>query len=219
MGMDDEQVEPEHADAVALALGQVDGDRRAAMAAHILACAECRRDYDEAVGVVGELLPAVPAVQPEIGFDERVLARLGVERPPARRRRWLAGLAAIAAAAVILAVVVGGWLVLRSDDADDAVAALELSDGGAPVGTVSVSEVDGRRMMVVAIVDAPEDVSYTCRTTLSDGVTVTRIRGRPEQAPGSCRFPTRARSERSMSSSPARTGCGRRRRSSDLGPR
>ena len=172
MGMDDEQVEPEHVDTVALALGQVDGDRRPAMAAHVLACAECRRDYDATIGVIGELLPAVPAVQPEIGFDERVLARLGVERPPARRRRWLTGLAAIAAAAVVLAVVVGGWLVLRSDDADDAVAALELSDGGAPVGTVSVSDVDGSRMMVVAIVDAPEDVSYTCRTTLSDGVTV-----------------------------------------------
>jgi hypothetical protein len=110
-------------------------------------------------------------VQPPIGFDERVLARL---TPPstARRgppRRWIAG---AAAAIVVLVALAGMWIASMSDSGpSEDVAALVLADG-ATVGTVSVSEVEDERVMVVAIVDAPDDVSYTCRTTLADGTMV-----------------------------------------------
>ena len=73
-----------------------------------------------------------------------------------------------------------------------------------PVGTVAVSDVDGQRVMVVAIVDAPADVSYTCRTTLSDGIVVESEAWRPGRrclarpAPGDGEVPT------STSSSPDR---------------
>ena len=48
---------------------------------------------------------------------------------------------------------------------------LELVNGGDAVGTVSISDVDGAPLMVVALVDAPDDVSYLCRTTFADGTT------------------------------------------------
>ena len=36
---------------------------------------------------------------------------------------------------------------------------------------MSISDVDGERVMVVAIVTAPDGVSYLCRTTFADGTT------------------------------------------------
>jgi hypothetical protein len=155
-----------------LVLGDIEGERRAAMAAHLLQCASCRHEYDELSATVEELLPAVPAVQPPIGFDQRVLGRLGTlsGRRARRRRWWLAG-----AAATLVAVAAGaaGWFAATgTDTAGGEVAALELTETGTPVGTVSISDVEGDTVMVVAVVDAPEDVSYMCRTTLDDGTVV-----------------------------------------------
>ena len=85
----DEERWPEsrdHVDIVALVLGDVDGRRRADMAAHVLGCPTCRRDYDDVAAIVGDLLPAVPAVQPQLGFDEHVLRRMLTR--PSRRTRW-----------------------------------------------------------------------------------------------------------------------------------
>ena len=68
-------------DVVEFVLGTVDGDRRARMAAHVLRCAACRHEYDELAATVEDLLPAVPGAQPPLGFDERVLARIGGQPP------------------------------------------------------------------------------------------------------------------------------------------
>ena len=157
-------------DIVTLVLGEVDGRRRAAMAAHILRCPSCRSDFDEVAATVGELLPGVPAVQPPLGFDERVLGRLGLRRfRPRRRWPWVV---AAAAAVVALVAPLAWWAFSVGGGAPD-VATLHLTDGGSPTGTVSLSEVDGDPLMVVAIVDAPEGVSYFCRTVLADGTAVT----------------------------------------------
>jgi hypothetical protein len=156
-------------DVVALVLGEIDGPRRAAMAAHVLRCPPCRTDFDEVAAAVGELLPGVPAVQPPLGFDERVLRRIGL-RPPRARRRWRWVVAA-AAAFVALVVPLAWWAFSAGGDSRD-LATLHLTDGGAPTGTVSLSDVDGDPLMVVAIVGAPPDVSYFCRTVLADGTTV-----------------------------------------------
>jgi anti-sigma-K factor RskA len=164
-------------DVIELVLGTVDGDRRARLAAHVLRCAECRREYDELAETVQDLLPAGPAVQPPLGFDERVLARFAADvdnraaasSPGRRRWPWLA----LAAAAVIaLLVPLGVWLTSRSDSAPAAgvVATLHRADGES-VGAVSVSDVGGKPVMVVAITDAPPDVSYYCRIAFADGTT------------------------------------------------
>ena len=163
--------EGEHIDVLPLVLGDVDAKQRAKMAAHMLQCPACRSDYDEMAATVRELLPAVPAVQPPLGFDQRVLARLGTKDVVARkssRTRWLGG----AAAAAIIAVIAGiGWWAATENDQESAgaVSALELVDGGGDVGTVSVGDVEGETVMVVALVSAPEGVSYVCRTTFADG--------------------------------------------------
>ena len=168
--LEHEHEDGEHVDVVALVLGDVDGRRRAEMAAHVLGCPTCRREYDEVAANVGELLPAVPGVQPPSGSTStscdgsshasRVVGPVGRgwRRPPRRSpssspRRSDGGRR--------------GPTTQRAGD----VAALTLADGGAPVGTVSITDVAGERVMVVAIVAAPDGVSYLCRTTFADGTT------------------------------------------------
>lgn len=171
----DEHVDPhdehdEHVDAEALALGDLGELERAEVTAHLQACRACHQRYEEALAAVGDLLRAVPAVQPPLGFDARVLRRIGIDPAAARgvsRRRWLAG--AVAAAAIVVLLAVGAWLVVRSDTPQDQVAELSRTRDGSAVGTVSVSDVAGRAVMVVAIVDAPDDVSYRCVARLRDG--------------------------------------------------
>lgn len=160
-----------HVDVVALVLGQVDAPLRAEMAAHLLVCSMCRTDYDEMSAAIGELLPVVPAVQPPLGFDARVLHHLGITSGPKRAARtwWLAS----AAAGLIVLVAAVGWWTTSNDSTNSAgnVSSLELVDGGGSVGTVSISNVGGEQMMVVALVGPPGGVSYRCRTTFADGTT------------------------------------------------
>jgi anti-sigma factor RsiW len=164
-------------DVVELVLGTVDGDRRARMAAHVLRCAACRHEYDELAATVEDLLPAVPGAQPPLGFDEQVLARMAAARPPApagaSRRRWR-WIAVAAAALVALLIPIGIWAATRDDGttATGDVATLRLTKDGTAVGTVSLGDVEGSPVMVVAIVGAPADVSYYCRINFADGTTV-----------------------------------------------
>jgi len=161
-------------DVVELVLGTVDGDRRARMAAHVLRCAACRHEYDELAATVEDLLPAVPGAQPPLGFDEEVLARIAASRSPAptraNRRRWT-WVAVAAAALVALIVPVGIWVASRDDGAVSTgdVATLRLSRDGTAVGSVSLSDIEGAPVMVVALVGAPDDVSYYCRINFADG--------------------------------------------------
>jgi anti-sigma factor RsiW len=161
-------------DLVELVLGTVDGDRRASMAAHVLRCTTCRHEYDELAATVVDLLPAVPGAQPPIGFDERVLARLAVGASgnrSRRRRTWV--VAAAAAALLALLIPLGIWVATRDDatTASGDVATLRLTRDGTAVGTVSLGDVEGAPVMVVAIVGAPTDVSYYCRINFADGST------------------------------------------------
>jgi hypothetical protein len=142
----------------------------------VMRCDACRRDYDAVAAALEDVLPGVPAVEPPIGFDEQVLARLAADGrsadPRTPRRRMLVVAAAIL---VALLVPVGVWLGARGDDGTavaGAVATLRSTRGDSAVGTVSIADLDGRRVMVVALVDAPDDVAYYCRTRFADGTTV-----------------------------------------------
>jgi predicted anti-sigma-YlaC factor YlaD len=161
----------EHVDVLPLVLGELDAPGRAAAARHLMACAACRREYDELSSALGEVVVAVPEVQPPLGFDERVLRSLRPVPAP-RRVRW-ARWTALAAAAVLLAVGAAtlGWLVSRDGSGPQvasAVSTLQVA-GGRDVGTVSVGDVDGDPLMVVALTAAPQGVAYRCRTTFADG--------------------------------------------------
>jgi anti-sigma factor RsiW len=161
----------DHVDVVELALGHVAAEQRGAVAAHLARCAACRLEYEDVSAVVGDLLAGVPEVQPPLGFEARVLRTLAAPQPPVHHRRWQRWVAGAAAAVIVVVLAAVVWAGVRHEGGRGGVQVLERADG-ARVGTVSLREVDGRPVMVVAIVRAPEGVSYRCRTTLSDGTVV-----------------------------------------------
>jgi hypothetical protein len=70
-----------------IALGTIDGEERADALRHLATCAECRRLVDQFSEVADELLLLAPIQEPPAGFESRVIEALGLQRPPARRRR------------------------------------------------------------------------------------------------------------------------------------
>jgi hypothetical protein len=62
-----------------LALGLLAGDDRGAALTHLVACGRCRRQLEGLVQVADDLLLLAPAVEPEIGFESRVMARLAAD--------------------------------------------------------------------------------------------------------------------------------------------
>lgn len=96
-----------------LALDILSGYERAIAQDHLNVCPECRA-YVSSLTMVGDrLLSLVPGAEPPVGFEDRVLASMGLTPPPARpqpaRRRWAPTIAVAAAAAVLFGV--GGGLV------------------------------------------------------------------------------------------------------------
>jgi hypothetical protein len=105
----------------AYALGQLDGDERAGLEAHLDGCAQCRAEL-ELLAPVAQLLPhadparfeSAPQPPPELGA--RIAATIEGERQKAERRRRrrvfggfaFGGAAAALAAAVLAIFVLGG---------------------------------------------------------------------------------------------------------------
>ncbi len=126
-----------------LALDLLTGGDRAEALGHLDECHSCRSEMASLTDAADELLLLAPAVAPDAGFDDRVLARLA---PPSRRpgvthtpregrRRFAAGLVA-AAAAIVLVVAA---LSLRSGgQARASVAGNMVSSQGTFVGHVVV---------------------------------------------------------------------------------
>jgi hypothetical protein len=164
-------------DLVDLVLGEAEGPRREEMVAHLLECASCRAEFDTLAAGAGSLLSLAPEVQPPLGFDERAIGRMRADAPDgtdrsasarSRTRRRRAVVLVAAAVLLLVSAVAVAWSA-GSDHSDEIFAELQLTEGGDTVGSVSVADVEGRSTMVVAIIDAPPDVSYLCRTTLTDG--------------------------------------------------
>ncbi len=59
-----------------LALGLLGGDERGAAITHLAGCARCQAHLEGLVRVADDLLLLAPQVEPEIGFESRVMARL-----------------------------------------------------------------------------------------------------------------------------------------------
>jgi anti-sigma factor RsiW len=73
-----------------LVLGTLDGERRAAAAAHLATCAACRREVEELTRVTDALWLVAPEAEPPAGFESRVLRAAGRRgRPRALPRRVL----------------------------------------------------------------------------------------------------------------------------------
>ena len=100
-----EQLAPE------IALGTIDGEERAEALRHLATCGECRRLVDQLTTVADELLMVAPMQEPPVGFESRVIDRLGFQQPAPRRRlgrRLLSWLGPPVAAAAATAVALVG---------------------------------------------------------------------------------------------------------------
>lgn len=170
---------------VGLALDDLDPSERADALEHLRACGACRASYDDTRRAVESVLPAAPVLQPSPGFDERVLAAMGMASParpeqpkppvtrlpqPRPRRAWLLP----AAAALVIGMALGAgttWYAAR-DDAQVAAPASTgtplAKDDGSVVGSVSGAWAEGEPVVVIAVADARPGAEYTCRVRLND---------------------------------------------------
>lgn len=108
--------------AAELALGVLTGRERADALAHLEGCDECRERVRQLTATGEGLLGLLPAAEPPLGFESRVLSRIAVPATaavpaagPARARsarRAVPGRRALTVAAVAVAIVaagLGGW--------------------------------------------------------------------------------------------------------------
>jgi hypothetical protein len=94
------------------ALDVLTGYERATAQAHLNTCPQCREYVSSLTLISDRLLTLVPGVEPPVGFEDRVLSRMGMTVPvrrESRRRRWALVVAAAAAAAVLFGL--GGWVI------------------------------------------------------------------------------------------------------------
>jgi hypothetical protein len=105
-----------------LALGILPARERAAAVAHLQHCPACRDHVRELAHTADGLTGLIPGAEPPVGFEGRVLERMGVrpqatragDRPPSRWPqwpRWRRLVLATAAAAAAFAVGLGGWAI------------------------------------------------------------------------------------------------------------
>ncbi|HVB06382.1 MAG TPA: zf-HC2 domain-containing protein [Acidimicrobiales bacterium] len=84
----------------ALALGELHGEERAGLLAHVESCSRCAGLLEHLSFVADSLLELAPAAEPPLGFEVRVLEEMRRLRPPRRHpRRTL-----VAAAALVVAL-------------------------------------------------------------------------------------------------------------------
>ena len=119
------------------ALDILPAEERSAVAAHLLRCPACRQEADDLYAVGVRLLDIVPGTEPPLGFDRRVMARVG--SPPGRNRmryRMIATLAA--AAAIAIATTVGVDNGHSAKPQAKVLASADLRQSGRGVGEVYV---------------------------------------------------------------------------------
>jgi anti-sigma factor RsiW len=165
--------------AAEFALDILEPAERGAVAAHLLRCPACRQEVDAMVGVGARLIELVPGTEPPLGFDRRVLARVGqtrTHRGPARAmvRRPPRFFAAVAAAAAAVALVFGslGWFAGRNThhSTDKVIAAAAFSQGGRHVGDVEVYMArDGSPWLSMTVQGAAGSPKVSCELIGTNG--------------------------------------------------
>ena len=148
-------------------LGIAAQEERAAMAAHVLRCPECRSEVDEFARLGDDLMEVIPAAKPPPGFDRRVLESLQPRRRS--RRGWLLGGVgtALGAAAAVVATV----LILTSGPHNPPTIRADLVADGHTVGLVYTNGSPPYLWMEVKHVSDSGTVS--CQVVMADGKAVT----------------------------------------------
>ena len=153
-----------------LALGMVDEPRRSELLGHAASCPRCQSALDGLGSVVDRLLLVAPEIEPPAGFETRVLARIGAEPAPARRRRtgmWVAAAAAL--------VLIGGAAVAarRIDDAPTTGdPAAIVAANGTEVGTVRLVAEPAPHVFISIRAPRPTPGLRHCELQVADGTWV-----------------------------------------------
>jgi hypothetical protein len=99
----------EHSNLLAeLALGILTGRERAATLAHVEVCPRCAEELEQLARAADAVVQVAPEMEPPLGFEVRLLDRMGVAARPVRRSvpmRWV--LTAAAAAVILLGLGLG----------------------------------------------------------------------------------------------------------------
>jgi predicted anti-sigma-YlaC factor YlaD len=141
-------------------------EERAAMAAHVPRCPECRSEVDDYARLSDDLMEVIPAAEPPPGFDLRVLESLHPRRRPLRRRLMGAVGAALAAAAAVATV-----LTLTSGPHNLPEIKANLVVDGQAVGSVYT---EGRPPYLwMAVKHIGDSGTVSCQVVKADGKAVT----------------------------------------------
>jgi len=171
-----------------LALGILTGRERAQALAHVEGCPACHAEMERLSVAADSLLEGLPAVEPPLGFEVRLMERLGVGRGAPRpvRPRWHLRRPLVLAACLLLFVGVGlgvgaGWLarpVQRPTIGASAfgtepgghVETESLVSAGRTLGTVTVYS--GRTSwLFMSLDDGSWSGKASCQVRLADGRT------------------------------------------------
>ncbi len=150
-----------------LALGVLVGAERGWALAHLAGCPECQHLVEEMSETADALLLLAPEAEPPLGFELRILARIGADQPRRRPWRWIA----TAAAAAVLAAAATGIVVhqvdSRTGDLHLRTAQLHATTGD-EAGDVYVT--GGEPAWVFMSVKSAEPGStYSCELDFGDG--------------------------------------------------
>ncbi len=172
-----------------LALGISTGRQRAQALAHVEACPGCQADMEQFSLAADSLLEVVPGVEPPLGFEVRIMERLGAGHGPGqsvprqwsvRRSSWV-----LACAVALVAAGVGagtGWLarggpqlaVGRSAFGTEPGGRFEtasLGAGGRSIGSVTVYS--GRTVwLFMSLDDGTWSGKASCQVSLAGGKTM-----------------------------------------------
>jgi anti-sigma factor RsiW len=156
------------------ALDILDPTERSVIAAHLLRCPACRAEVDSMSAVGTQLLQLVPGTEPPLGFDHRVLARVGEHRHSwaGRARRHPRILAAVAAAVAFVVGVIG-WTAGRDTTSVNhrVLLTAALHEGARTVGHVEAYE--GHPGWVMMTVHGVTGTAWvTCQITEKGGQVV-----------------------------------------------
>jgi hypothetical protein len=151
-----------------LALGVLAGRDRAQAVAHLQDCAACEQHVRELAVVGDRLALLVPGAEPPVGFEQRVLDRLGL----APRRRWRRRRLVAAAVVLGIALAISGWVLrgaVHTDQPPFTSASITSASGSTGEAILFT---DRRSWLYVDLFSSTASNTVTCELRMTDGRTM-----------------------------------------------